>query len=133
MHNHPSSWYTRIILVVLILAAIILSVFLIRQYQAIKHLGIISTEHMHFADVVRRRSLGTPSAAFIEPWMTFGYISASFHIPVSYLTTTLHIATTTSAYPNVTLGRYARMIATSSAMFVQQVQEAVKNYMSTTR
>ena len=133
MRNHSSSWYTRIILIVLILVAVVLCVFLIQQYQVRKRLGIISTEHMHFADMVHRRSLNTPSAIFIEPWMTFAYISTSFHIPISYLTTTLHIATTTRGYPNVTLGRYARMIATSSTMLTQQVQEVVKNYISTAR
>ena len=62
--------------------------------------------------------------------MTFDYVNVSFKVPVPYLTAMLGISSSTAGYPNITIGRYARSIATSSTAFAVEVQDAVRGYLS---
>ena len=124
------NWYAEIAVTVLVVALIVLSIFLVRQYRIAARQGIISAERVHFAEIVSRHSLGAADVALIAPWMTFDYISVSYKVPVPYLTAFLNISSSTAGYPNVTLGRYSKTIATSSTAFAVEVQDAVRNYFS---
>lgn len=130
MPPQRSNWYAEIAVAVLVVALLILSIFLVRQYRIAARQGIISAERIHFADIVHRHSLGAVDAGLIAPWMTFDYISVSYKVPVPYLTMALQISSSTQGYPNITISRYARTIATSSAAFAKEVQDAVRGYLS---
>ena len=122
--------YVKIALAILVIAIVILCVFLVRQYRMAVRQGVISAERVHFADLIHSHSLGVADAGLIESWMTFNYVSISFKVPVSYFVTALGISSSTSRYPNITLGHYARMIATSSDAVTEEVRDTVRNYLS---
>ena len=130
MPPHRSNLYAEIAVAVLIVALIILSIFLVRQYRIAARQGIISAERIHFADIVRKHSLGASDAGLIAPWMTFDYVSVSYKVPVPYLTAFMNISSSTQGYPNITISRYTRTIATSSTAFTKEVQSAVEGYLS---
>ena len=125
-----SNWYAEIAIALLVLALVILSVFLVRQYRITAREGAVSAEKIRFADLLHHRSLGGNDVSLIEPWMTFDYVSISFKVPSAYLMTALSIASSTPKYPNVTIGRYARTIATSSTAFTAFVRAAVQSYLA---
>ena len=127
--NH-SRWYGWIIVAVLVIVVIILCVFVVRQYNILDRREIISAERLTFATIARHHSLGAADAYLIEPWMTFDYISISFKVPTSYFTQTFGISSSSvPAYPNITLARYARTVATSSDVFTDAVRTAVERYL----
>ena len=128
MTNQRSNWYAEIAVGVLLVALVILSIFLVRQYRVAARQTTISAERVRFADLVRHHSLGAADIGLIAPWMTFDYVSVSFKVPVAYLTSELGISSSAAGYPNITIGHYARTIATSSPAFTAEVQDAVRSY-----
>jgi hypothetical protein len=130
MPTQNKNWYAKIAVAVLVVALITLSIFLVRQYRIAARQGIVSAERIHFADIVRRHSLGAADVALIAPWMTFDYISVSYKVPVPYLASVLNVSSSTTGYPNITIAHYARTIATSSTAFTIEVQNAIKVYLS---
>jgi hypothetical protein len=126
----------RIALVVLVILSVVLvalCVMLFRQYQIAARREAVSAARMHFADVVKHHSLSAADAGLIESWMTFGYVAVSFKVPASYLSSQLSIATSTPVgYPNITIGRYARSIATSTDDMTTAVRNAVSRYSAST-
>jgi len=130
MKSKNSNWYAGIIIIVLVVILIVLSYFLVRQYRAVSRQQEVSAERAHFADLLRHHSLTASDTDLIAPWMTFNYVSVSFKVPAGFLASALDIATSTPRYPNITLGRYARTIATSSSAVTDAVQTAVKNYLT---
>ncbi|MBU6427277.1 hypothetical protein KGQ27_03550 [Patescibacteria group bacterium] len=125
-----SIWYGSISIAVLVIVLVVLFIFLVRQYRIILRREAISSQRIHFGDILHHRSLDASDADLISSWMTFGYIGVSFKVPVSYLTDKLDIASTTQGYPNITIGRYAKQNATSSDTIVTEVRNAVKDYLS---
>ena len=132
-----SHWYTKAAIVILLIVLVILCVFLVRQYDIIVRQGTISSERTHFADLVRQHPLTAADAGLIQPWMTFNYIAVSYRVPISYLTITADLASTTPGYPNITLNHYAKLRTASVESFdpnaspeevVKNVQDAVRSY-----
>jgi len=126
------NWYAEIAVAILVVVLIILCVLLVRQYRVTARQEIVSMARVHLTDIARNHPLGAADINLIQSWMTFDYVSISFKVPVPYLTTTLGIASSTVGYPNVTLGHYARTIATSSAAVTIKVQNAVRDYLAPT-
>ena len=62
----------------------------------------------------------------IEPWMTFDFVSTSYHLPPEYLKDVLHIED--KKYPNIPIGRYAKRIAFQREDFLGMVRRAVELY-----
>ncbi|MGC9605252.1 MAG: hypothetical protein ABSF56_00620 [Minisyncoccia bacterium] len=129
MTPRRSNWYAQIAVAVLIVVLVVLCGFLVRQYRIAVRQGIVSSERIRFAEFASHHPLGAADAGLIEPWMTFDYVSVSFKVPALYLMTALGISSSTAGYPNLTLGRYARTIATSSDGFTQAVRGAVESYL----
>jgi hypothetical protein len=128
MKPERTNWYAEIAVAALIVVLIVLCVFLVRQYQNAARRGAISAERTQFAEFVRHHRLGQTDANLIATWMTFDYVSVTFKVPTAYLMTALDIPSSTPGYPNITLGHYARTVATSSEAVVNEVQNAVKSY-----
>ena len=61
-----------------------------------------------------------------QTWMTFDYIDRLFSLPPHYLQTTLSI--TDNRYPRLTLSEYASDNYLTNAMFLAEVQSAIRVY-----
>jgi len=129
MKPERKNWYAEIAVGALVIVLIVLCFLLVRQYQIAARRGAITAERTQFAELVRHHSLGLADTNLIASWMTFDYVSVSYRVPADYLMTALDIPSSTPAYPNITLGRYARTVATSSEGVVNEVQNAVKAYL----
>ena len=127
-----NNWYAEIAVAILVIVLVFLCVLLVRQYQVTARQEAVSAARVHFSDIARHHPLGAVDAGLIAPWMTFDYVSVSFKVPVSYITATLAIPTSTPEYPNVTLSHYARAVATSSAVITEKMQTAVRDYLAPT-
>lgn len=130
MSPQRKNWYAEIAVTILVTVLVILCVLLVRQYKMAARQGIVSVERVHFADIIRHHQLGAADASLIEPWMTFDYVGVSFKVPTSYITAELGISSSTAGYPNITIGRYSRIMATSSAALTVEVQNAVRDYLA---
>ena len=129
MNPPQKNWYAEIAVAVLVIALIILSVSLVRQYRITARQTMISSERARFASLRQTHSLTAGDISLIAPWMTFGYVSVSFKVPASYLMTALNIPDSTAGYPNITIGRYAHTAATSSTAFAGEVRGAVQKFL----
>lgn len=127
-----SNLYVKIAVVILVMVLVVLCVLLVRQYRIAARQGVISTERVNFANFVHHHTLSAADTGLIESWMTFDYVSISFKVPTSYFMTALGVSSSTSRYPNITLGHYARIIATSSEAVTESVRSAVRNYLTPT-
>ena len=132
MTPERSNWYAKLAVAILVAVLIILCMFLVRQYRLAARAGVISAERAQFAQFIMHHRLGASDVSLIAPWMTFDYVSVTFKVPAPYLTTALGIASSTVGYPNITIGHYARMIATSSIAVAAEVQNIVKDYLAPT-
>ncbi|HYW92759.1 MAG TPA: VTT domain-containing protein [Gammaproteobacteria bacterium] len=66
---------------------------------------------------------GAPATSSIRPWMTLGYVSASFHVPESDLLRGLALPPATN--PNTTLRSLAERQGDSPLAYVRGVQRAI--------
>jgi len=114
--------YLKVALAILVFVLLLLCVFLVRQYRAVPSPVATHMSHPH--------SLSATDVGLIEPWMTFSYVSASYKVPSSYLESDLGISSATPHYPNITLARYAKAIATTSIAVTQSVRAAVQSYLN---
>ena len=67
----------------------------------------------------------------IQDWMTFSYVNHIFHLPTTYLGTSLTVQDT--HYPDVVIGQYAKSKNLNDADFVKQVQGSVSQYLQSAR
>ncbi len=124
------NWYAEIAVAILVIALVILGYFLVRQYRIAARQAQVASERTHVADLTRHRSLGADDIGLIDSWMTFDYVSVSFQVPAAYLSSALKAAPAVPGYPNITLGRYARTVATSSDAVIGSVRDAVRSYLA---
>ncbi|MEI6316280.1 MAG: hypothetical protein WCO65_00960 [bacterium] len=59
----------------------------------------------------------------IQPWMTFNYVTVVFKLPPLYLKTALGI--TDQRYPNIQIGRYAKLNNIDSTLLIKKIQQAI--------
>jgi hypothetical protein len=64
----------------------------------------------------------------VQSWMTFDYINKVFKLPPDYLKNTLGVSD--NRYPNETIGHYARSKKEKFSVVLNQVQEALHNYLT---
>ena len=67
---------------------------------------------------------------FIRSWMTFDYINTLFRLPPDYLKTQLNI--TDPHYPRISIRTFAKNSHVDVTVFLNMVQEDVKNFLSIT-
>jgi membrane-associated protein len=67
--------------------------------------------------------LGAPKIGAIRPWMTLGYVAATYRAPIAALTGALGLPTQTD--PETSLRALARREGVSPFVYVQRVQRAV--------
>lgn len=79
-----------------------------------------------FTERHRRQPATSTNIARIAEWMTFDYINQMFDLPPKYLQDTLQI--TSSKYPLLTLGQYAKEIQSNASTTLQEVRSAVRSF-----
>lgn len=119
--------YVYILLGILMAMFLLLTYFLVREYYALSTFRSIHGKHTAESGRKMRHVLGARDIALISPWMTFEYVSRVFDIPVSYIQKQMSIDDT--AFPRITLYRYARHKGYEGDAFVGQVREVVGEYL----
>lgn len=64
----------------------------------------------------------------IQGWMTFEYLNIVFKMPPDYLREKLALQGT--AYPRITLRRYAKQTGMDLPLLIQNIQGAIREYQS---
>lgn len=119
----------RYIIVALAAMLVVLIFFFVSQYIALRRARIITMHELWASAFIRRHGTPTPQeAAFIGPWMTFGYVNEAFLLPPGYLEQRFSIAD--PRYPMLTLGTYAKESGISIPLFTSDVQNAVRSYLA---
>jgi hypothetical protein len=114
--------WIRYALIVLagVLAALL--IFLFFQYQSLRRQQVLGMHQLHAAFFLEHHApLPVSDAGVIRSWMTFDYVNKLFALPPDYLKAQLHIVD--SRYPRYTI----------STAFLGQVQNAVRNYASSSK
>jgi hypothetical protein len=128
-HNH-TPLYKRIvifIIAVLLTLLLILCLVLFRKYEQVASMHIINPRTVIYHNQMPR-PMTIATVGLIQSWMTFQYIDQAFNIPPQYLQSSLHISDL--RYPRIPIGRYAMQNGVSQAVFVQQVKDAVTDYLN---
>jgi recombination DNA repair RAD52 pathway protein len=100
----------------------------IKEYEGVKKLETLSP-HETFANILNRRSPFTANdVQLIQGWMTFDYVNKIFGLPSNDLETSFDI--TDASYPRETLARYAERHHMNTAVFIDEVQNAVREFLT---
>lgn len=116
------------VLVLLILILLVLIMTFIKEYEGVKKLETLSP-HETFASILKHRGPFTANdVPLIQGWMTFDYVNKIFGLSSNELETNLGI--TDTSYPRETLFRYAERHHVNTAVFVDEVQGAVRKLLT---
>ena len=116
--------HAKIYLLVLVVSILLLFLSLVFLY---KPPYLYRPIHMFWA-THSYRTLNVNDVNTIRPWMTFDYINKVFKLPADYLKNTLNISS--SHYPNISFGSYAKEEKVNAADFITKVREAVHSYLT---
>ncbi len=123
--------HIKIVLVLLLLILLVLIMTFIKEFEGIKKLEAPSP-HETFTDILNHRGPFTASdISLIQGWMTFDYVNKIFGLPSNYFEMNLGI--TDASYPRETLFRYAERHRVNTAVFVNEVQGAVREFLTGTQ
>lgn len=124
--------YIRYALILLSIVFFVLLFFLFRGIIRLKRSEIINAREVQISNFLKSRGpLTINDVGIVTPWMTFSYINTLFAVPSEYLKTTLTISD--SRYPQISLSGYARSKGINTAVFVSNVQTALRDYLSITK
>ncbi len=123
--------HIKIVLILLVLILLVLVMTFIKEYEGVKKLETLGP-HETFANILNHRGPFTVNdVPLIQGWMTFDYVNKIFGLSSNYLETTLGI--TDTSYPRETLFRYAERHHVNTAVFVDEVQNAVREFLTRTQ
>ncbi len=127
--NHRLEKWIRYALIVLAVLLVVLLIILFWQYQALRRQQWLDSRELHSALFLEHHApLPVSEAGVIRPWMTFDYLDKLFALPPEYLKARLGI--TASNYPWLTLSSYATEQHLDAATFLNEVENAVLGYPS---
>jgi hypothetical protein len=127
MNKKISGYYVQAVLVFLVITLAVLGYVFWRQYRYIQHMQIIDTQRMQFSGLLRRGHLTAGDTSYIQPWMTFDYVSFAFRVPTDILKSGLGISD--PQYPHISISRYARSSHQDTAALVGRVRGEVESYL----
>jgi hypothetical protein len=121
--------YIKYAMIGLVIVLLVLGVFLARDYIALHRAQIISAQKLQLAAMLKNHGPLTASdVTIVRPWMTFAYINKLFNVPPDYLQTSLSISD--PSYPRLSLYGYANKEHVNSAVFTNQVEGSLYNYLT---
>ncbi len=132
MISHESSRrsdrYIRAALGILAVVLIILCTLLLREYRQLRQQNILFGR-AQWISVLEKHQHGTVTDVnFIQPWMTFDYISMLYGIPTTDLKTSLGIIDT--RFPRISISSYARANHLDARTILANVKSAVSAYLA---
>ena len=101
-----------------------------RQYSAIQRAHLINSERFELDNLRMQHPLTANDVSYIQPWMTFDYISMTFKVPTDYLQVQLHLSD--PRYPHVSISRYSKNQLTDPTNLTTETQRVVSDYLSGT-
>ncbi len=122
--------YSEVILGVLVIVLLLLSYSFWHQIRFISRAQTMSAGRFEFFTLKHGGVLTANDAAYIEPWMTFDFVSVVFKVPAAYLQSRLQISD--SRYPRVTISRYSRSANLDVNSVTIKVRDAVRAYLTAT-
>lgn len=121
------TWLASTIVLVLVIILLLLGYETYRQYRYLERAHLAQLQRLHISDLLQHRKLTAADVSYIQPWMTFDYVSAVFVVPIDYLKMNLNISD--PRYPYLSLGRYARSRNLNPTDFVGQTENVVYQYL----
>lgn len=114
-------------IVFLFLAFISVGSLTVHNYLSLKE-AVKNIRSESSNEVTLTKSTQAPSAEYIRPWMTIGFINKVFKLPDNYLLQSLEIS---AKSPNkLTIAKIAEQKQQSSDELQKQIQELIKNFIS---
>jgi hypothetical protein len=130
MAGDHTAKYLKYVLIALGVILFVLMVFFALSYRTLRHEQLVSAREFWISSIIRNHGpLTVADTSIIRPWMTFDYVNKIFNLPPDYIKTTL--AVTDPRYPQLSLGSYAKHIATTSNAFAGDVANVVRSYLLT--
>lgn len=121
--------YIKYAIIVLSVVIVVLFVFFIRQYVALRRADIISTRELRLSAIVKNHGPATANeVSFIRSWMTFDYINTLFNIPSDYLKT--HFSITDTRYPKLSISEYAGDGHLNRSVITNEIMVAIRGYLT---
>lgn len=105
-----SRWLHRLLVALLVAAAILTVIFGLRAYHSLE---LLRSAH----------AVGVPDASSVRPWMTLRYVAATYHAPETALIERLGLPAETD--PDISLKSLAAQEGLSPLPYVQRVQQAI--------
>ena len=119
----------RAIVIGLVALLVVLSLFLLGQYFALRRASLISAHELWLSTVLHEHGPITANdVSFIRSWMTFDYVNKLFGLPPGYLEDRLSI--TDPRYPQMSLGSYASHNHIDLADLTSELDAAIKDYLT---
>jgi hypothetical protein len=121
--------YIKYAIVILAIVLVVLFVFFVGQYIALRRAHIISARESWLSAAIQKHGPATATDVnFIRSWMTFDYIDKLFDIPQDYLKTRLSI--TDARYPKLSISEYAGDVHLNKTDATGEVAGAVRDYLT---
>lgn len=130
MNKQVPGSYMKATVATLVIVLFVLSYELWRQYLYIAHVELINTERLQFSNLRHSRHLTIADVSYIQPWMTFEYVSVAYQVPTTALKTSLNISD--PHYPRLSISRYAINAHLDVAALTVSVRDAVQSFLSGT-
>ena len=122
--NKYIKWLVIIFLILIIAGAIFYISFSRRPSYIYRPVRRFFSNHIH-------RPINVNDINTVQSWMTFDYVNKVFKLPSDYLKNILGVSD--SSYPYETIGHYARSKKEKFSVVLTQVQEALHNYLTSSK
>ena len=128
--NHKTERRIVIAILVFAIAFVVLFVFLVRDYRALRRAQILNAREFWLAAVLKNHGvLPASDVTSIRSWMTFDYVNKLFGLPPDYLKTTLSVIDV--RYPRLSFSAYAKTSHLDPSSLLGETERAIGNYKAT--
>lgn len=122
--NKYIKWFVIIFLILIIAGVFLYVSFSHRPSYIYRPVRRFFSNHIH-------RPINVNDINTVQSWMTFDYVNKVFKLPSDYLKNILGVSD--SSYPYETIGHYARSKKEKFSVVLTQVQEALHNYLTSSK
>lgn len=128
--NKQIAHYVKDVIIVLAAILVVLIIFLVIDYRALRHAQIMHDHQSFLASILAHHApLNANDVGAIRPWMTFDYVDTAFRLPPAYLAAQLPVAD--ARYPQLTISGYAKTAHLDLTTVLNRVEGAVRAYFTT--
>ncbi len=128
MKRFISSFYVKVVLLILGVVLVFLLILFVREYQILQQKRLNHPLQSFLMNLRNKGPLTIQDINYIEPWMTFDYINHLFNLPADYLKIQLTISD--SRYPHITVNQYEQTSNLTSGEALSKIKNAVSAYLT---